>query len=94
MSHPLDRHITLSGKVHELRFSIGAFAKLSSELEADSPAKLAEALCVTDPKRQKDIALILLNTMSVCGAVSDVSDNDLKRLMPLIADMIVEAFDV
>jgi len=94
MSHPLDRHITLSGKAYELRFSMGALAKLSSELEADRPAKLAGALRVADPKRQKDIALILLNAMSVCGAVSDVSDNDLKRLMPLIADMIVEAFHV
>jgi len=94
MSHPLDRHITLSGKAYDLRFSMGSFAKLSSKLGADSPAKLAGALCVADPKRQKDIALILLNTMSVCSASSDVSDNDLKRLMPLIADMIVEAFDV
>lgn len=94
MNHPLDRQVTLSGEVYMLRFSMGALAKMSSKLGANSPVKLAEHLRSFDKKNYKRTSLALLNSLILDGKFLDVSDQDLQDIIPLIADMIVEAFNV
>lgn len=94
MSHPLDRHITLSENIYTLRFSMGALAKMSSRLKANSPGELADCLRFADLKKQKETGLTLLNSMLLEQEVSSVSDQELETVLPLIADMIVEAFHV
>lgn len=94
MSHPLDRHVTLSGDVYTLRFSMGALAKMSSRLKANSPSELADCLRFADLKKQKETGHILLNSMLLEQKISTVSDQDFEAVIPVIADMIVEALHV
>jgi len=94
MSHSLDRYITLSGDIHTLRFSMGALAKMSSRLRANSPGELADCLRFADLRKQKETGLILLNSVLLEQEVSSVSDKELETVLSLIADMIVEAFHV
>jgi hypothetical protein len=94
MSHPLDRQITLSDKPYTLRFSICALAEIASKLGAKSPARLADYLRISDFNKQRETGLILLAALMIGQEVSSVSDVDLQAVLPLIADMIVEAFHV
>lgn len=92
MRHALDREVSLNKGLYSLRFSMGALAKISTQLGAAGPLELAEMLRVKEAVQRKKTALIIVNSLLLRGRILDISNQDLNVLMPVIADMIVEAF--
>lgn len=92
MKHSLDRNISLEGRLYTLRFSMASLAGISFQLGAVGPLELAQKLRLKEVKERKKTVLILVNAFLLEGHISDLSTPELNALMPLMADMIVEAF--
>lgn len=93
--HPLDRIICVyeasPHPVITLRFSMKALAKMSRDLQVDTPLQLAEKLRANDSKTQEEILRVLFQSLCL-KPQPEPGRKTLLRALPIMSKLIEEGF--